>query len=232
MFSPLNLPDSTPRIVQSVIEGAIRPYLVDVHAMLLLPTDDSLPGVGCNFAVAQILLAMIGGVSAVLYSAAGGSGKVFKGFVRDFYPWNSEPADRPNVVRDPVRGAAILYDDYRNPLAHASGIAVFSLDNNTRREFRPRAHRVRIDRVVFNDRPHRGLTEQQLLELESEPVRPHWVPATIAASSESTILTVEALYWGLREAIRRLCEDKVRMEAAMQFFAPLHRSQGTLSDDA
>ena len=217
MFTALNLPDSTPQIVRSVIESAIHPYLVDVHAMLLLPTDDSLPGTGCNFAIAQTLLATMSGVSSVLYSTRGRSGRVFQDFVRDLYPWDSEPRDRPNVVRDPEKGAEILYEDYRNPLAHANGIAVFSVDNNTRREFRPRSHLVRIDRVSL--RPSRGLNETELLELESEPVRQPWLPVTIAANPESIILTVEALYWGLRESIRRLCSDPARMETAARFFS-------------
>ena len=217
MYTPLNLPESTPPVVARVIAGAIRPYLVDVHAMFLLPTNDSLPGVGCNFAIAQTLLAMVGGISAVLYSTTGGTGRVFQQFLGDFYPWNSEP-DRPNVVRDPVRGAEILYQDYRNPLAHASGISVFSTDNNTRREFQPRTHAIRIDRVAFESRPNRGLTETHLLELESEPIRPDWLPVTLAQSPEVIILTVEALYWGIRESIRRLCSDAGRMEAAVRFF--------------
>ena len=76
---------------------------------------------------------------------------------------------------------------------------------------------MRIDRVSL--RPGRGLNETELLEIESEPARQPWLPLTIAARPESIILTVEALYWGLRESIRRLCDDLPHMEAAARFFS-------------
>ncbi|OGA19789.1 MAG: hypothetical protein A3G25_03325 [Betaproteobacteria bacterium RIFCSPLOWO2_12_FULL_63_13] len=189
--------------------------------MLLLPLDGSLPDVGCNLAIAEVLLAAIGGVSAVLYATEGGTGAAFQGFLRGYYPWDAEP-DRENPVRDPTEGARILYMEYRNPLAHAAGVSVFSegFGKDAQRVYRPREHGLMIRRIAIADdaRPGRGLTEHRLLELESEPARPGWLSATLASDGSTRILTVEALYWGFRAAVRRLCGDAAKMDEAKRFF--------------
>ena len=220
-FHPIALPAATPRMVQNVVTGAVQPFLSDVHAMLLLPLEGSLPDVGCNLAVAEVLLAVIGGVSAVLYATEGGTGAAFQGFLREYYPWDAEP-DREDPVRDPTEGARILYIEYRNPLAHAAGVSVFSdrIGKNARRAYRPRQRGLMIRRLAIagDTQPGRGLTEQRLLELESEPVRPGWLSATLASDGSMRLLTVEALYWGLRAAVQRLCGDAAKMDAAEKFF--------------
>lgn len=96
-FSQMALPAGTRAIVRKVIYEAVEPYLRDVHAMLMLPFDGSLPNVGCNMAIAQVLFAAISGVSAVLYSTDGYSGQVFQDYLTNFYPWAAEPT-RENSV--------------------------------------------------------------------------------------------------------------------------------------
>jgi hypothetical protein len=215
-FNPIALPAGTPEIVRNVIRGAVEPYLSDVHAMLMLPLDGSLPHVGCNMAIAQVLFAAISGVSAVLYSTEGYSGEVFQDYLTSFYPWDAEPT-RENPVSG-AEAARILYEDYRNPLTHAAGTPVFSVDRGQRRRHQPNPYTLVVNRVAFSDRAHRGLLEEQILSLESEPVRPGWLPVTIAADSSSRILTVEALYWGFRASVQRLCGDATKMKAAAEFF--------------
>jgi hypothetical protein len=215
-FNQIALPAGTPAIVRDVIRGAVEPYLSDVHAMLMLPLDGSVPHVGCNMAIAQVLFAAISGVSAVLYSAQGYSGQVFRDYLTHYYPWDAEPA-RENKVGG-SEAASILYEDYRNPLTHANGTPVFSVDRGQRREYRPKPYTLAVHRVGFPDRAHRGLLEDQILSLESEPVRPGWLPVTLASDSSSRILTVEALYWGFRASVQRLCGDATKMTAAAEFF--------------
>lgn len=215
-FNPIALPAGTPAIVRDVIRGAVEPYLSDVHAMLLLPLDGSLPHVGCNLAIAQVLLAAIGGVSAVLYSTKGSSGQVFQEYLTHFYPWDAEPIGDKTLGG--AEAARILYEDYRNPLTHATGTRVFSVKGGLRREHQTRPYTLIVQRVAFTGRPDRGLSEEQILSLESEPVRPGWLPVTIAADSSSRKLTVEALYWGFRASVQRLCGDATKMKAAEDFF--------------
>lgn len=217
-FVPIALPPDTPTVVTDLIRWAVEPFLTDVHAMLQLPASETLPHIGCNLSIAQVLLASISGVSAVLYSTTGSSRAVFEGFMLDCYPWDAEPA-RDNVLTG-VDAARILYQEYRNPLTHASGTPVFSVDRGMRRQYKAQPRRVQINRVALESdkRPGRGLTEQRINELESERVRPPWLPVTLRLEHGNTTLTVEALYWGLRVAVHRLCSDWTKMQAAVQFF--------------
>lgn len=216
-YFPISIPRQTPDVVRALIESTVEPYMRDVHAMLLLPTEGTLPDVGCNLSIAQVLLSSIAGVSAVLYSREGYSGSVFRNYLADFYPWDAEP-DLENAIKG-SQAARILYDDYRNPLTHSSGTQVFSVDNGKRRKFVPKEYRLQINRVSYNSPPGRGLLNATLLEMEAEPIRPPWLPVTLKSAPNLRILTVEALYWGFRVSVQRLCSDESRMAAAREFFS-------------
>ncbi len=218
MYSPISIPLQTPQVVRDVIEGSVEPFMRDVHAMLQLPADGTLPHIGCNLSIAQVLLASVAGVSAVLYSTEGYSGSVFRSFVTDFFPWDAEPKSNNAIIG--AEAARILYDDYRNPLTHAAGQPVFSTDNGARRKFIPQPYRLQINRVAFDSRPGRGLATDRLLELESEPTRPPWLPATLKLVKDLRVLTVESLYWDFRVSVQRLCADTARMDAAIKLFTP------------
>ena len=219
-YLEIQLPTETPSIVEGLIRGAVEPFFRDVHAMFQLPVSATLPAVGCNLSIAQVLLASIGGVSGTLYSTTLGTGAAFRGFLTDYYPWDSEPRRENAISGD--KAAQILYDEYRNPLTHATGIPVFSPGFGKPREYRPQQRRVQINRIELgaDKRPGRGLSEERIHELESQPARPGWpLPPTLKVIEDKTVLTVESLYWGFRESIRRLCGDKGRMEAAIRFFS-------------
>jgi len=215
-YLPIALPENTPPLVQSLIRGAVEPFLQDVHVMFRLPVPSASLNVGCNLSIAQILLSAISGVSAVLYSTTESSGSVFRDFLIHCYPWDSEPV-RENSIRG-ADAARILYEEYRNPLTHASGTPVFAVMGQNRREYIQQQHRLSIDRVAFAKHKGEGLPEERINELESEPVRPPWLPVTLASDSKLRKLTVEALYWGFRCAVRNLCDDTDRMQAAVRFF--------------
>ena len=214
-YLPISLPPDTPDIVQRVIRDAVEPFLRDVHTLFLLPLPGSTPDVGCNFSAAHVSLAAISGVSAVLYSTRGKSGKVFQDFLIDCYPWALEPK-RDGAV-SPSDAARILYEEFRNPLTHVAGTRVRALKPD-RRELAPRTYFLQIHRVGFHSRPGQGLPKETIQELPAEPVRPGWLPITLAVDAEQRILTVETLYWGLRCAIQKLCLDQQRMATAVQFF--------------
>lgn len=214
-YTPIALPSETPQAVVGVVRNAVEPFLSDVNAMLRLPQLRTPRHVGCNLAIAQVLLAVISGVSAVLYSAHGKTGRVFQDFLTDFYPWKSEPRKINQIIGE--KAARILYEDLRNPLTHATGTPVYDVRGKSRREFAPTKPRIRIDRIAFSSHPGKGLPASRLLELETEAVRPDWLPVTLAGDSELRVLTVEALYWGLRCSIQALCSDRPRMAAAADF---------------
>lgn len=216
-YIPVALPEETPALVQELIRGAVEPFLRDTHAMLRLPIPQESIDAGCNLSIAQVLFAAIGGVSAVIYATSGGTGKAFQDFLTQCYPWDSEPK-RENLVAG-AEAARILYEEYRNPLTHSAGTPVFSVPGESRREFMPKQHTVRIDRVAFSTHAGQGIPENRICELELEPVRPSWLPVTLASDAQQRVLTVESLYWGFRKSLWTLCFDTERMQTAVRFFA-------------
>jgi hypothetical protein len=217
-YLPIQTAPDTPPVVHGLVRGAIEPFLSDVHAMLRLPTDDSLPGAGCNLSIAQVLLASISGLSAVLYSTTLGTGAAFRGLLTEFYPWASEPMQANVVVGE--EAARILYDEYRNPLAHASGTAVFSPGPGKPREYRPSQRRLQINRIniAADANPDRGLLEHRINELESSTARPWWLAPTLKTDEDKIVLCAESLYWGFRIAVQSICADQKRAQAAVVFF--------------
>jgi hypothetical protein len=93
-------------------------YFSDVHAMLRLPLPQQEIIAGCNFAIAQVLAAVISGISVTLHQESGQSGTRFKKLLEDYYPWKLEPR---NTVA-PEEGAKALYSLVRNPLTHDLGL--------------------------------------------------------------------------------------------------------------
>ena len=73
-------------------------YFRDVHAMLRLPAPKLDISAGCNFAIAQVLAAVVSGVSVTLYSHLGSKGNRFKGLLVDYYPWSDETMPVRNDV--------------------------------------------------------------------------------------------------------------------------------------
>jgi hypothetical protein len=75
---------------------------------------------GCNFAAANVLLALINGMSRVLYTTPRDNAKQrFERAVENHYPWDNELKEPPFVNAVSNReGAHILYEMLRNPLAH------------------------------------------------------------------------------------------------------------------
>jgi hypothetical protein len=111
--------------VERLIRDQLEPHLIDAHAMLRLPVahDPGLQG-GCNFAVAQVLLSIVSGVSVTLYDPAalsqkGVSGKKFKQVLVHHYPGiRSSICRGPEPVRPlPTSSTASFVTHWRTPLA-------------------------------------------------------------------------------------------------------------------
>jgi hypothetical protein len=168
--------------------------------MLRLPLPNYRITSRCTFSCAQTLFSLVGGASTMLYAHRDSSpGKDFKDLLVDFYPWADEPASRPT----PSEAARIMYEQFRNPLAHNIGAHV-------RR--RPSTPRVKIKRVRRSG-SEAGPTERFIEQLERGP-RPNLSPAVIVRPGDATVLFVEPLYWGIRIMLKKLLEDSQRMIGA------------------
>lgn len=126
------------------------------------------------------------------------------------------PIDPPEGIA-PEQASGLLYDEFRNPFAHALGLAVdFDLSTKKRR-LRRIEDRIGVKKV----KKYNELTEQLLEEWEVSKVRPDF-SATITVAERGTILLVDGLYWGTRRLIESLTRDRARMNRLLEF---LHEAQ-------
>jgi hypothetical protein len=205
-YRNLKIDPSAPVRVKKLVKQIEDHYLSDVHSMLRLPIPKYRIMGGCNFAIAQVLMAAIGGLSTTLYCHAGSKGKRFKDLLVNYYPWKQEP----NLSVAPDKAAEMIYSVFRNPLTHDLGLDI---------EKKASTPLVKIKRRTTKNKS-KGLPEKEIGTLENTAARPKMSP-TIVVRSDATVLLVEALYWGVRWMIEGLVADKARMKTADNFLASL-----------
>jgi hypothetical protein len=205
-YKPVVIDPKTPPRVKALLRSLEDHFFRDVHTMLRLPEPDHELVAGCNFAITQVLAAVVSGISVTLYRETGGSGKRFKALLMDFYPWSLEPG---NTVT-PQDGSEVIYSLIRNPLTHDLGLDL---------EKKRKTQKVVIKRLT-TDNGRKGLPEMIIEQLEIG-ARPANMSATITIASGKTVLLVEAFYWGVRRMVRDLSRDTSRMQAAQRFLASL-----------
>lgn len=207
----LEIGDAPPRVRRFVqhIEAA---FFHDVHAMLRLP----LPQLGIDaqqsFAILQTLAAAISGISVVLYKRAGESGELFKSVLEEYFPWEMEPDCNVKAKA----AANIIYDVFRNPLAHYSGLQM--VRSSGKRQLAARRYQVVVKRRI--GRSGSGHSEEWIEELEKAIQRPSMGP-TLRSESTKKVLLVEGLYWGTRQLILRLLADGTRAAKAERFLSEM-----------
>jgi len=177
--------------------------------MLWLPEPDYGLSAGCNFAITQVLMGAISGVSTILYMPSmhsGQSGLRFKNLLVEYYPWDLESSQ--SIA--PKQAAEVLYAVFRNPLAHDLGLGL---------QKKATTPKVLIKRLTTKNGT-RGLPEETIEEIESTNKR-FGMSATLMVQNDATVLLVEALYWGVRVLLERLTKDTGRMQNAEAFLASL-----------
>ena len=203
---PLQLDPKTPARVRQLVQSLEDHFFRDVHTMLRLPEPDRQLTAGCNFAITQVLAAVVSGVSVTLYSHTGGSGARFKALLKDFYPWSLESG---NTVT-PQYGADVIYSLIRNPLTHDLGLDL---------EKKRKTQKVVIKRLT-TDQGQKWLPENVIERLEG-PMRLVTMSPTVTIGSARTVLLVEAFYWGVRKMVENLSHDGSRMLTAKAFLASI-----------
>ncbi|MGZ5118891.1 MAG: hypothetical protein ACXWCY_26890 [Burkholderiales bacterium] len=205
-YRSLAIDSHTPSRVRGLISAIENHYFSDVHCMLRLPVPRYRLTAGCNFAVTQVLMAAIAGISVTLYRHSGASGQCFRGVLVDYYPWDVEPNNRVTATE----GAQVLYSVIRNPLTHDLGLDLQKKAKTTK---------VKIKRLSTKNKTQ-GLPERSFGGLERSDRRLVMSP-TVTVRPDATVLLVEALYWGVRVMVERLTRDQARMQAAEAFLAKL-----------
>jgi hypothetical protein len=210
-YVPLVLEPEPKPLVGGLIRRLEDHYFRDVHAMLRLPAPVIDVAPGCNFALAQVLAAVISGVSVTLFEHSGGKGKRFTRLLVEYYPWEEEPL----AVHNPEESAGLIYSLVRNPLTHDLGLDL---------ETKQRTKSVIIKRLTTGQE-RSGHTEAGVEALEATP-RPGNLSPTITIEADRVVLLVEAFYWGTREMLRRLNADPDRATAAEAFLDSLEQPRG------
>ena len=86
--------------------------------MLRLPQPARSLTAGCNFALAYVLLAAVGGISTTLYRKGKTDGERFKGLLTDHYLWHLEPTQHVS----PAEASPNIYEVFRNPINPRPGL--------------------------------------------------------------------------------------------------------------
>jgi hypothetical protein len=179
---PVDIPEFQlyPR-VHAFVRDHLSMQFGDVRSMMRLP----LPHLGithaCNFAATAVLCNLISGISVSLYLPPNavrtneqgekqyvGAGTAFKLLLEHYYPW------QPRENRQ--ERARVLYDLFRNQLAHTLGVG-------------------KADYVIFIRRfPGPGLQENQLKEIECSASRPTWLVPGLSGYGKQWDLLVEGFY--------------------------------------
>ena len=120
--------------------------------MLRLPEPDYGLTAGCNFAITQVLMGAISGMSTTLYMHSGGSGSRFKNLLVDYYPWDLEFPPSMRQSRPPR-----FSTPFRNPLAHDLGLGL---------QKKATTRKVLIKRLTTKNGT-RGLSEEMIEEIEN-----------------------------------------------------------------
>jgi hypothetical protein len=124
--------------------------------------------------------------------------------LEDYYRWSSEPGN----VATPQTSANVIYSVIRNPLTHDLG-----LDLENKRQ----GQKIVLKRLV-NDR--KGLSEKFIEQLETSN-RPFPISPTVVVGMASTVVLVEAFYWGVRQMVELPSRDSSPMLAAEAFLASI-----------
>lgn len=198
-----HLHQNTPESVRDTVWCFVDEVFRDVHAILQLP-----PAVERNFpqfhyTLAAGLLAVIGGVSRLMYDPSGTlrAGPCFTCALQAAYPWDDEP--QASLSRKEQAG--ILYKHFRNPLVHALGIDHIGGEGRITRLFRM------------------GLWRASELDRLASPrfERPAGWPPTVDVTERTIDIQLECLYWGVRRMIYNLSCDTDRMRKAEKVLDPL-----------
>lgn len=209
-YQPLRVARRTPKNVLTFLRDHVDMEFHDVHCMLRLPLKSKGLDAGCNFAAASFLLSLVAGLSTALFRQTGYDGERFREMLENFYPWDVEPA---GAVRKRSDGSAILYQLFRNPLAHALGLDTKQVGGGSSKVVVLSTDRRRVRLDVAKGR----LSERKLEQLEGSVTRPKWARGTIIMDRRRRKLLVPGLYWGVREMVRRLTHDRARMADANRF---------------
>lgn len=196
-YTPLNIPTSTPSLVQKIIRKSVDPLLDDVHWMLATAVSARGPKQQLQFPIALTLLAAIAGVSTQLLwvEKSTNTGERFRTVLRDYYPWEMDSPQGASK-KDAV---SVLYDVYRNPLMHNLGLRTET------------TYQIKIGRIL------RGTEDAEVSveELEKQKEKPY-SKSSLVVTPEKRVLWLDPFYWAVRKTIESWATDSEQVTHAAE----------------
>lgn len=203
----MNLLDFIPsirnyRYISVFFERLVSRRFRDVRTMLRVPLPDMNEANkeedygGCNFAATVTLCNIISGISVTISRPPNGvgTGKAFKQFLVEFYPWTEDTEQQKEEK------SKILYDFFRNPLMHALGI-----------------HEEPDYQISCDKRP---LTEEGVEGIETlSPTRPEWLGPSLSGADRKWTLDVPGFYRDVLYMLCNLANDKKQVSDAEKRFS-------------
>jgi hypothetical protein len=178
-----------------------RHYLLPVRDLMQQPRTSQRKEIHFDFAIANTLLSLVSGVSALVYPRSWNPGDKFKTLLEQHYPWTEEPST--GTVGSSA--ASIIYKTFRNPLAHALGIEGGSKLVVFKRRFKPAGA------------SKRGYYLRELAMIEKSPARPSGWSATLTESPTKIVLLLDGFYWGCHRMVESVSRDTAAMQRAEGF---------------
>jgi|GEM_PF-2643282 len=184
-YIQIELPDSLPINIIAVVREVIDPLFEEFHFLLTVRRPDQGPKGSFQRMQAIVLVALADGAAQFFWPVPKlNQGDRFKAFLKQYYPWD---ADKPEgLTQDDA--VNFLWNDVRCAMLHRYGV-------------RHGADRLLKFGNMF------GLSENEVEEVERAQERPHSEPF-LQRNEERTVLWIENFYWGLRQAIQRVINEK------------------------
>jgi len=180
-------------------------YVLPLRELFQQPRQAQRKEIHFGFAIANTLLSLVSGISALTYPRPWGPGRKFKTLLEQHYPWNSEP---PSGTIGPS-GARIIYETFRNPLAHALGIEEGSKVVVFKRLYKPTGD------------GHRGYHLREIEAIERSLDRPSSWSATLTEKPAKVVLLLDGFYWGCRRMIEKISADQAAMQRAEAYLGSI-----------
>lgn len=216
--------EAVPPEVAFVVREALQLRFNDVHAMLRLPLHrEGMVNVGCNFAIVDVLLSTIAGVSTILYPRGpGGDGELFRACVRDFWPEDEPP---PCIEREEL--SRELWSKARNPMAHCLGMA---LEKDMRARIRIPAEWGHSVKIV---RDRGSWSPAELASIEGDEGWPPVLSRPTGQWRDGFLkLSCEALYRGVRKMTEAILREPQQMADAAARLRQLEPSRDITTSGA
>jgi hypothetical protein len=185
-YVPLSLPDHVPEpVIRQVIRPVVDVALREIRLIMMIGDPESGPKGALQLSIARLLLSAIDEASNLLVSGERHNGPRFRRFLRENFAWERIEAEQASVCE-------FMWESARCALIHRYGL-------HTTGDLRKFGRLFSIDDSALT-----------ALEEGQEPSKPFF-----ERDAKRTVVWIEPLYWGLRQAIVKALDTPAKAVAVV-----------------